>query len=517
MANRSLNLMDVQEIIYRLRAGNSRRQIARDLGMNRRTVGKYAQWAEKEGLLTDELPPPEELQKRFAAAFPTTLAPQNQSSVEAYRAYVIQLRKEDVEIAALYQRLQERGFTGSYSALYRFVRQLEPTTPEVTVRVERKPGQEAQIDFGYAGRMVDPATDRARRAWAFVMTLSWSRHQYVEFVFDQKVETWLRCHRNALAYFGGVPQRLVIDNLKAAITKACWDDPQVQRAYRECAQHYGFLIAPCRPYTPEHKGKVEQGGVHYVKRNFLGGRTVTSVLQANQDVLVWCETTAGQRIHGTTKEQPLKRFEEVEQAHLQSLPDIPYDLAVWKVAKLHRDCYVVFDNAYYSAPFRLVEQKLHVRGGIQTVHIYTADHQLVATHDRAQQPGIRQTHPAHLPPEKLPGLLLNRSLCLTVAEELGVATTEVVTTLLDDPVIDRLPTVQRLLKLRDRFGDRRLEAACARALQFNDPSYTTIKRILTKGYEEHPMPQATSAAPATAFVRTAGELVGHLFGGAPWN
>ena len=86
---------------------------------------------------------------------------------------------------------------------------------------------------------------------------------------------WLRCHRNAFSYFGGVPERVVIDNLKAAIIRACWDDPQVQQAYRECAEHYGFLIAPCRPYTPQHKGKVEQGGVHYVKRNFLGGRTVT--------------------------------------------------------------------------------------------------------------------------------------------------------------------------------------------------------------------------------------------------
>ena len=104
------------------------------------------------------------------------------------------------------------------------------------------------------------------------MTLSWSRHQYVEFVFDQKVATWLRCHVNAFAYLGGIPKRVVIDNLKAGITKACWEEPQVQHAYGECAEHYGFLIAPCRPATPQHKGKVEQGGVHYVKRNFLGGR-----------------------------------------------------------------------------------------------------------------------------------------------------------------------------------------------------------------------------------------------------
>jgi transposase len=94
----------------------------------------------------------------------------------------------------------------------------------------------------------------------------------------------LLCHRHAFDFFKGVPQRVVIDNLKAGIAQCCWDEPRAQRAYRECAEHYNFLITPCRPRTPEHKGKVEQGGVHYVKRNFLGGRTPTEVPQANREV-----------------------------------------------------------------------------------------------------------------------------------------------------------------------------------------------------------------------------------------
>lgn len=505
--------MDVREIIHRLRAGDSMRQIARDLDLNWRTVKKYAVWAKREELLQGELPPPEELQERLTAAFPDTPAPQNQSSVASHKGYVVQLRKEGVEIAAIYQRLQERGYRGTYSSVYRFVRRLEPLTPDVTVRVECKPGEEGQVDFGYAGHMIDLKTGARRRAWAFVMTLSWSRHQYVEFVFDQKVETWLSCHRNAFAYFDGVPERLVIDNLKAAITKACWDDPQVQQAYRECAEHYGFLIAPCRPYTPQHKGKVEQGGVHYVKRNFLGGREESTIPQANRDVLVWCETTAGQRIHGTTKEQPLVRFQETEQTRLLDLPEIPYDLAIWKIVDLHRDCHVNFDNAYYSAPFRLVGQQLQIRGGSQTVQIYTTDYQLVATHERAQRPGQRQTHPAHLPPEKLPGLYLSKELCQAAAQDIGVATTELVQRLLDDPIRYRLPMVQRLLKLRDRFGDQRLEAACARALQFDDANYMTVKHILVNGQENLPPPAKPVSNPATIFARTASELVGHLFGG----
>jgi hypothetical protein len=105
--------------------------------------------------------------------------------------------------------------------------------------------------------------------------------------------TWIQLHAHAFAFFGGVPHRVVLDNLRAGIVKACFDDPQVQSTYRECAEHYGFLLAPYRPRTPEHKGKVERGGVHYVKQNSLSGRVPTIITQANVDVRHWCLTTAG--------------------------------------------------------------------------------------------------------------------------------------------------------------------------------------------------------------------------------
>jgi Mu transposase, C-terminal domain len=331
------------------------------------------------------------------------------------------------------------------------------------------------------------------------------------------VATWLDLHRRAFAFFGGVPQRVVLDNLKAAITKACWQDPQVQAAYRECAAHYGFLIAPCRPATPEHKGKVEQGGVHYVKRNFLGGRSPTSLTQANTDVLTWCGTTAGERVHGTTREVPLTRFVEVEQAALKPLPTVPYHLGVWKLLTLHRDCYVVFEGAYYSAPCRLIGQKLHVRGCTQAVRIYTSDYQLVATHPRAQAPGERHTHLSHLPPYKLPGLLRTRQTCQADADAVGPATAEVVQTILADPIVDRLPVAGRLLRLRDRYSGARLEAACARALHFADPTYRTVLGILEQGLDQVVPIELPPPPEAQQFVRSAEELVGHLVGGAPWN
>jgi transposase len=516
MSNRRKSTMEVRTVLHHLRAGESNRRIAQQLPVDRRTVQRMRRWAEQEGLLTGALPEMERLHAAVGRLYAGEGPPQNQSRVQAYQEQVVRLRQEGHETAAIWERLKERGFTGSYSAVWRFVQKLEPALPEVTVRVETEPGLEAQVDFGSAGKLVDPTTGAVRKAWAFVMTLSWSRHQYVEFVFDQKVRTWLRCHVNAFTYFGGVPGRVVIDNLKAGITQACWHDPQVQHAYAECAEHYGFLIAPCRPATPRHKGKVEKGGVHYVKRNFLAGRESLCISQANREVLVWCETTAGLRSHGTTKEQPLVRFRETEAARLQPLSDAAYDLAEWKVAKLHRDCHVVFDNAYYSAPYRLVGQPLRVRGGIQSVRIFTLDYELVASHDRATQPGQRMTNPAHLPPELLDGLMTSREACRTSAEEIGPATWAVVAALLDDPVVDRVHTARRLLRLRERFGDPRLEAACARAVRFDDPSYRTVKQILETGQEaQRPEPQPIRA-PARLFVRSAAELVSHLWGGESW-
>ena len=508
--------MDIREMLRRLKKGQSDRAIAKAMNVNRKTVGKYRTWAIEQGVLEGPLPSLGDLQELLDETLDPPPPPQNTSTVEPYREMVIKLRKSGTEIAAIHERLKERGYDGSYSSVYRFVRALEPLEPDVTVRVETRPGEEAQVDFGYAGKMIDPETGDLRRTWVFVMTLCWSRHQYAEFVFDQKVETWLRLHRNAFSFFGGVPERIVPDNLKAAIIRACWDEPEAQQAYRECAEHYDFLIAPCRPRTPRHKGKVEQGGVHYVKRNFLGGREATTITKANQDVLNWVNTTAGQRRHGTTKEQPLARF-EIEKEILHPLPGTPYDMAIWKSIKVGRDCYVTFDEAYYSVPFRLVEQQVWVRGGTREVQVYTDDYKLVTTHSRALKPGRRTTNLNHLPPHKVPGLTITRDACRLKATEIGSATQEIVNTLLDHRPEDRLRTAGRLLSLAERFSPERLEAACHRALRFDDRSYGTVKRILEQGLDAEELPAIEPAPPARAFVRSAAELLGNLVGGATWK
>jgi transposase len=509
--------MDVQELVRLVRDGTSDREIAALVGLNRRTVSRYRRWAAQQRLLDGPLPNVGELHERLQATLPVQLPPQQTSSVAASAEQILAYRRQGLELAAIRARLEEQqGVPISYDAIWRLVHRHERCqVPEAFVRVEVPPGSEAQVDFGYAGPQLDPTTGRLRKSWVFVLVLAFSRHMYAEVVFDQRVETWLLCHRHALEALDGVPERIVLDNLKAAILRASVHDPLVQRAYRECATHYGFRIDPNPPRTPRLKGKVEQGGVHYVKRNFLAGRPPTPVDELNAKLRTWCLETAGRREHGTTRQHPIEQFEQIERAALRPLPRTPYDLAIWKQATLHRDCYVVFEGSYYSAPYRLVGQMLWIRGGTRTVELFTQDHQLVATHDRASQPGERKTILAHLPPHKIDGLVSGRQACTAQAASIGPATAEVVQQLLEHRPEDRLHVAQRVLRLAEHSGAERLERACVRALHYGTPDYPTLKRILTTGLELAPLQTGQQPPPRNlTFLRQASEFAAGLLAAA---
>jgi transposase len=508
--------MDINELLRLARAGESTSRIARMLGLNRRTVMRYRAWAEEQELLAGDLPDPAVLHRLIATTLPVVHPPQQTSSVAPYRAEIAEMRDRGMEIAAIRSRLEERhGGPISYSAVWRLVQHLEPRIPEAVVRIEVPPGSEGQVDFGYAGWMIDPVTGAERRAWVFVLVLSFSRHLYAELVFDQRVETWLLCHVHAFAAFGGVPQRMVPDNLKAAIVRASFGgDPLAQRTYRECAEHYGFLIDPTRPRTPEHKGKVEQGGVHYVCRHFLAGRDPEPIDDMNRRLHRWTSEIAGQRIHGTTKERPCERFDRIERAMLRPLPRTPYDPAIWKQLRVYRDCYVSFEGSYYSVPHRLVGQEVWLRAGARTVQIYTSAHELITTHDRATSRGERQTQLAHLPAEKVAGLVLSRESVVCQAEAIGPAPTAVVAELLDHRPEDRLRSAGRVVRLAQTYGAERLERACVRARHFGETTYPAIKRILDAGLDAPPLhdPESPPAPAHYLFVRQVTDFVASLAG-----
>ena len=513
-------MSDIREVIRYIREGESIRGTAKALKLDRKTVRRYHGIAKHAGWLSGEMPS-DEVIAHAVQKQGSRMPEQNRPSMAAYDAEIRAWMAQGLEAKAIHDRLTvDPAFDRSYHAVWRYVSKVRGVAAnDVVMRIETDPGEEAQVDFGFAGRMWDRATQKLRRAWFFVMTLSWSRHQYVRFVFDQKVATWLDCHRRAFESFGGVPGRIVPDNLKAAILKATVDDPLVQRAYRECAEHYGFMIAPCKPRKPEHKGKVERG-VQYVKGSFLMGRAYADeqhdIRQANDEVTVWVNTVAGQRIHGTTRQKPLQRFNEVERSALRPLPEQPYEVACFKQTKLGRDSHVVWDHAHYSAPYRLLGQELLVRATVRTVEIF-ADHVLVATHSRADQAGQWVTDKNHLPEHKnkaLASMFATKSETLQRVAQIGPYTAQAIGILLDDTVVDRRRTVGRLISLADRHSQQVLERACQAAFEAGDPSPTMIRAML-KLCVSGTLDESTSlAAPmdkpaltAPRFARPAAELV----------
>lgn len=516
MGRKRYSTMDIHELVRLKRSGVVNAEIVRLLGCDRKTVRKYVKWAGEQGLLDGPLRTAEAMHAMLEATVPQQVPAQQESSVAEYGDEIRAMRKDKVEMAAITARLQERHHKPiSYEAVRRYVRKIEPLEPDACVRMEVPPGTEAQVDFGYAGLTVDEE-GQVRKTWVFVMQLSWSRYMFALLVYSQDIRTWLECHRRAFEFFGGVPDRIVLDNLRAAITKACVDDPLVQRSYREFAEHYGFLIDPNPPARPNLKGKTEQGAVHYVKRNFMAGRGVEPTAVLNERLVDWLVDVAGARLHGTTKKVPLTQFLEVEKGLLRPLPGSPYDMGVWAERLLYRDCYVTYDHAYYSAPYRLVGQTLRVRDGTRTVRLYTTDYQLVATHDRATEPGQRRTCLEHLPPEKVAGITITRDACRLRAAAIGVCTEQVVETLLASRPVDKLRAAGRLLDLAETYSPERVERACARALAFDDPAYLTVKNILKNGQDDLPLPGAPPAPTprqmAFTFAREAVEHAAAFFG-----
>ena len=510
-----LHMNHIREIIYRLRQGQSGRQIAKDLRVSRLTVSKYRQMAKEGGYLKgdQDLPSNKDIVAKLG---PAKGPPRGESSVAPFKEVVERFLDEGVEKMAILARLRgDHGYTGTYSSLWRFVNQLRPKLPEPHIRVHTGPGEEAQVDFTPVGPIYDSQQGKLRAGYAFVMTLGFSRHQYAELVFDQKISTWIACHRNAFESFGGIPKKVVPDNLKAAVLVASLHDPVLGEAYRLMAQHYGFVISPTRPRTPEHKGKVESG-VHYVKRNFIAGQEFTDITVANQRLKVWVQEVAGVRKHGTTGQAPLVLFHEREKDSLIPLPEYPFILCEVRPVKLHRDCHVIIEGSFYSAPWSYIGQTLEAYIGERIVEIYQGA-ELLTTHIRAKGPGEWQTRNEHYPPEKAAYLERTPERCQQIALTIGPATAKVVETLLSERPLDRLRSVQAILRLVETVGRHRLEAACARATYFGDPRYRRIKDILGAALDREPLPgdAVSETGPATtteirrfAFARSAEEFFG---------
>lgn len=483
-----------RQALVRLRAGDSERDIARTKIMGRQKLAALRELAETQGWLESSREVPDEA--AIAAAIGVRRrASSTVSTVEPWRELVEQWQSAGVQGKAIHAALKRlHGYAGSYSSVARMLVALRADrAPDVTVRLDFEPAEAAQVDFG-AGPVLRHPDGRLRRTWAFVMTLAHSRHQYVEFVWDQTVATWLGCHRRAFEWFTGVPARLIIDNAKCAITKACVHDPEVQRAYGQCAESYGFRIDACPPADPQKKGIVE-AGVKYVKNNFLPTRAFRDLTDLNAQAREWVMHEAGCRIHGTTRAKPLTLF-ELERVHLRPLPAIAPDLGVWQRVSVHRDCHVQYERCLYSAPFRLVGKKLWLRATDSAIALYD-DWQHVVTHVRSLKPGQRLTLREHLPPSAQTFFAHDRQWCLQQARAIGPSCAALIERLLSDRVMERLRAAQGVIQLAAQYGAARAEVACHRALTHDSPYYRTVKTILSTGADLHL--QTTAAHPTTPY------------------
>jgi len=273
----------------------------------------------------------------------------------------------------IYQDLKEENdFEGSYQSVKRYVHKLRQTDPKLVHRIEVAPAEEVQVDFGTGPTLVSPEGKRAK-TWVFRIVLSHSRKAYSEVVRRQDTETFIRCLENAFRHFGGVSLTVNLDNLKAAVLKFDWADPELNPKLIDFARHYRTTILPCLPRTPEHKGKVESS-IKYVKENALAGRRFESIAAVNQFLSRWEKTVADLRIHGTTKRQVAELF-RTEKGFLHPLPTSLFPFFHEGPRSVHRDGYVEVEKSYYHVPSEYLTHQVWVRYNGREVRIFTRDRQ----------------------------------------------------------------------------------------------------------------------------------------------
>lgn len=260
MAKR-ITSMEKREIIRRLRLGYGIREISRDTGFSRNTVRQIRDTAEKNNWIDGiELPSEDEITRIFIPAVIPHPLDEIQEKIEGWC-------KAGYTYVVMTRLINELGYKYKEVTMRRYVKKKFRGKKHLVIRRYFAPGEAGEVDFGHLGNVYDEVQKKVKKLYLFSLRLNYSRKGYRETVFSQKAETFFNCHMHGFEYFGGVPQKVVCDNLKAAITKASLEEPEVNRSYRMMAEHYGFLINACGPGKPEHKGGVEKD-IDYVKRNF---------------------------------------------------------------------------------------------------------------------------------------------------------------------------------------------------------------------------------------------------------
>jgi transposase len=400
------------------------------------------------------------------------------SDCQPYRAVILAKLEQGLTAQRIFQDLaDEHGFDGSYYSVRRFVRGLEEGTLLPFRRMECGPGEEAQVDFGLGAPVIDAAGKR-RRPHVLRLVLSHSRKGYSEVIDRQTTDNFLRCLENAFWSLGGVPQRLVLDNLRAAVSKCDWFDPEINPKVRTFADYYGIALMPTRPYTPRHKGKVERG-VDYVQENALRGRSFASLAEQNSYLHSWEEAVADRRVHGTTRQQVGKHFAEVERATLRSLPAGRFPFFHEAQRSVHRDGHVEVMRSYYSVPPEYVGKRLWVRWDGRLVRVLNARLEQVALHTQ-QEAGRFSTQPGHISAAKISSVERGPSWLLPRIGQLGNQAVRWAEAMLKQRGVEGVRVLQGLLALAARHAAADIDRACGLALAHGEYRLRTVRALVVR-------------------------------------
>jgi transposase len=493
MAYRETEMWDVLDVLRRVHQGETKAAIGRVTGRSRATIRRYLVQARKLGWEPGGAEPDEALargvvarlrpgrQEREPGATEQRLAP-HREQIAAWLA--LGKPERGLRLSKVQQLLARQGVEVPYSSLHRYAAEqlgFADRRRFTVRRAECAPGELAEVDFGRLGLVWDPEAERPRLHHALIVTLAYSRHQYVHVCCSQKLEDLIEGLEEAWAFFGGVPARVVIDNLKAAVTKADRYDPVFQRTFAEYARYRGFVIDAAVPRHATGKPQVERG-VQYLRESFFRGEHWIDRDHVQREARRWCLEVAGTRIHGTTRKRPLVVFEQLEQSKLCPLTGLRFDPPVWAQAKVHPDHHVQFHKALYSVPTRHVGKRVWVRGDRHLVRIYV-DGELVKTHKPVAE-GKRSTDYHDYPEQLAPYAMRDPERILREGRRQGPAIGRFLEALLaGDFPWAKLRQAQKLLRLAQRYGRPRLEAACRRALAFELINVRRVEAIVREGLD----------------------------------
>jgi transposase len=471
-----------QEAIRTLAAkGFSLRWIARELGVNRRTVARYAgnvvsKCTTLEGEVTAGLEA--EIGSKCTSVGGEVTAG-SRSSCAPHSGVIAGMVGEGLTAQRIWQDLRDgHGFEGSYEAVKRYVHRLKAREPQRVWRVEVQPGAELQVDFMH-GPMVVGADGKRRRAWILRMVLSYSRKGYSEAVFRQDTESFLRVLENGLRHFGGSARLLNLDNLKAGVLRADWTDPELNPKFASFCRHYEMTAMPCRPYRPQHKGKVERS-VQYVRDSALKGRQFGSLAALNEHLRHWEATVADTRIHGTTKLQVAPMFEE-ERPHLQALPASLFPAYQEARRMVHQDGFVEVAKAYYEAPVEWIGRKVWVQWDGRRVILLNDKQECLATHARLEPGKFTRTRDVR---GLDGGVAFNIQRWLRQAATLGSAASQWAAQAVEKRGAEALRSIMGLCSLARTHRPAHIDAACAKALAAGADAplrLQDIRRLLRAG------------------------------------